>query len=147
MSLRIQSLTCVALALAVGCHQSPRRAAAPPKQQIAEMKTIENVDPRPAVMDPPPMLHDEAAPPKPKGLPWEEKQPVVLTAEDDKLRAALPFTPAIAMDPIDGSKISMLARTPTFEYKGHIYYFQNEENKKLFMSNPEQYAKGTFSHL
>jgi YHS domain-containing protein len=147
MSLRRSALVCLALSsLTLGCKQVARSSAQTPSVQ-AEMKTIDNIDPRPAVIDPPPMLHDEAAPPKPKGQPWEEKQPVVLTAEDEKMRAALPFTPAIAMDPIDGSKISMLAKTPTFEYKGHIYYFQTEENKKTFMANPEQYSKGTFSHL
>jgi YHS domain-containing protein len=51
------------------------------------------------------------------------------------------------MDPVDGSKISMRATTPTFEYKGKIYYFSNEENKRTFMANPEQYLKGGFLRL
>lgn len=113
----------------------------------AEMRTIDNVDPKPVVNDPPPMLREEAAPPKPTGQPWETKQPVPLTAEDERMRAALPFTPAIAMDPIDGSKISILARTPTFEYKGHVYYFSSEANKRAFAAAPEQYAKGLFKGL
>ncbi|GAC1436061.1 MAG: hypothetical protein NVSMB68_08180 [Thermoanaerobaculia bacterium] len=93
------------------------------------------------------MLHDEAAPPRPTGQPWEVKQPVVLTAQDDKIRAALPFAPAIAMDPIDGSKLSILANTPTLEHKGHIYYFSKEENKRTFAANPDQYSKGLFKGL
>ena len=69
---------------------------------------------------------------------------MLLTAEDDRVRAALPFAPAIAMDPIDGSKISILAHTPTFEYRGHIYYFSSVENKAKFAAAPDQYAKGIF---
>jgi YHS domain-containing protein len=133
--------------IALACHQGPKRAASPRAPTQAEMRTIDTVDPRPVVKDPPPMLQDEAPPPKPKGLPWEEKQPVLLTPEDEKLRAALPFAPAIAMDPIDGSKISILAHTPTYEYRGRIYYFSSEENKRAFAASPDQYTKGLFSHL
>jgi YHS domain-containing protein len=93
------------------------------------------------------MLFDEAPPPKPKVQPWEKPVAVVLSAEDDRLRASLPFSPAIAMDPIDGSKISMRATTPTFEYKGRIYYFSSEANRKTFMANPDQYLTGRFTQL
>jgi YHS domain-containing protein len=146
---QITSAFCVLFsALVFACHQAPKKPvnrSAP--VQHSEMRTIENIDPRPVVVDPPPMLRDEAAPPRPIGQPWEVKQPVPLTAEDEKVRAALPFSPAIAMDPIDGSKISILARTPTFEYKGHIYYFSSEESKKIFAAAPDQYAKGLFKGL
>jgi YHS domain-containing protein len=138
------------LVIAAACHQAPKKtasAAPAPQKKVGDMRSIDDIDPRPVVFDPPPMLRDEAAPPKPVGQPWEVKQPVPLTPEDEKMRAALPFTPAIAMDPIDGSKISMLARTPTFEYKGHIYYFSSEENKRAFASAPDQYVKGAFAHL
>lgn len=142
------AIACVLL-FAVACHQAPKQPANRSTAPVArsEMRTIDNIDPRPVVIDPPPVLREEAAPPKPTGQPWEVKQPVPLTPEDDKLRAALPFAPAIAMDPIDGSKISILAHTPTFEYKGHIYYFSSEENKKTFSSAPDQYAKGLFKGL
>jgi YHS domain-containing protein len=90
---------------------------------------------------------DEAPPPKPKLLPWETATPIVFSPEDEKLRSSLPFTPAIAMDAVDGSKISMLAATPTFEYKGKIYYFTNEANKRIFMANPEQFTKGGMMRL
>src|SRR5712691_6447975 len=143
----MRRLALLAAMLAVACHQAPKRAAARPVQKHSEMRTIDSVDPRPVVIDPPPVLRDEAAPPKPKGMAWETPQAVLLTAEDEKFRAALPFAPAIAMDPIDGSKVSILARTPTFEYKGHIYYFSSEENKRTFVANPEQYVKGAFAHL
>ena len=64
-----------------------------------------------------------------------------------KIRAALPFSPGIAMDPIDGSKISIRATTPIFEYKNRLYYFSSETNKRAFASNPEQFLKEGFTKL
>lgn len=93
------------------------------------------------------MLSDEAPPPKPKVMPWETEKPVILSPEDEKVRGALPFSPAIAMDPIDGSKISIRAATPTFEHKGKIYYFSSEANRRTFMSNPDAILKGGFTKL
>jgi YHS domain-containing protein len=113
----------------------------------SEMRTINSAPPRPAVLDAPPTLQDEAPPPKPKVMPWETPTPIVFTPEDEKLRASLPFTPAIAMDPIDGSKLSIRAATPTFEYKGKIYYFSSEENKRTFVAKPDEYMKGAFTKL
>lgn len=139
-----------ALVLAIlsltACSQAPdqqRTAAAEPMQ----MQTISSVPAQPAPLQPPPMLLDEAPPPKPKAMPWETPKPIVFSPEDEKLRAALPFSPAIAMDPIDGSKISIRATTPTFDYKGKIYYFSTEENKRTFASNPEHALKGGFMKL
>ena len=142
------AISCVLLAT-VACRQAPKQGANRSTAPLprAQMRTIDNIDPRPVVMDPPPVLREEAAPPRPTGQPWEVKQAVPLTAEDNKLRAALPFAPAIAMDPIDGSKLSIFARTPTFEYKGHIYYFSSDENKKTFAAAPDQYAKGLFKGM
>jgi YHS domain-containing protein len=112
------------------------------------MQTINNVATQPpAALPPPAMLQDEAPPPKPKTMPWETPTPIVFSPEDEKLRTSLPFTPAIAMDPIDGGKISIRATTPTFEYKNHIYYFSNEENRRQFMANPEAMLKGGFTKL
>jgi YHS domain-containing protein len=121
--------------------------SAPPLAEPTRVQTINTVRPVPAPLDPPPMLQDEAPPPKPKALPWETPTPIVFSPEDEKLRASLPFSPAIAMDPIDGSKISIRAATPTFEYKGKIYYFQTEANKRAFAANPEQFLKGGFMKL
>lgn len=111
------------------------------------MRTINSTPPRPAPLEQPPMLQDEAPPPKPKVMPWETPTPIVFSPEDEKLRAELPFSPAIAMDPIDGSKISMRATTPTFQFKNKIYYFSSEANRRTFMSNPEQYLKTGMTHL
>ncbi len=135
------------LLLAVSCGRAAPRGAAPTARPNAELRTIDNAPVQPGVIDPPPMLQDEAAPPKPKTLPWETPQPIVMSPEDEKVRANLPFAPAIAMDPIDGSKISIRATTPTLEYKGHIYYFSSEENKRTFVATPDQYTKGLFTHL
>ena len=138
-------LPLAALSLAVAACDS-----APPAQtsaQRAELRTINSAPPRPAQLNPPPMLSDEAPPPKPKALPWENPTPIVFSPEDEKVRAALPFSPAIAMDPLDGSKISIRATTPTFEYKGKIYYFANGANKRTFASNPEGVLKGGYIKL
>lgn len=123
---------------------------APPQQtsaQRAELRTINSVPPNPTVLDPPPVLSDEAPPPKPKALPWETPKAIVFSPEDEQVRASLPFSPAIAMDPIDGGKISIRATTPTFEYKGKIYYFSNEASKQLFAASPETYLKGGYMKL
>jgi YHS domain-containing protein len=132
-------------AFLLNCHDAPKRAPAkqPPH---SELRTIDNIDPRPVINDPPPMLRDEAPPPKPKGMPWEPPQPVPLTPEDERVRASLPFAPAIGLDPVDGSKISITAHTPILEYKGRLYYFSSEENERKFAATPEQYTKGPFSH-
>jgi YHS domain-containing protein len=143
--LLMRRLFVLAAALAAAaCNSNPSPAAA---QKQAEMRTINDVTPQPAKLQPPPMLTDEAPPPKPKALPWETPTPIVFSPEDEKVRASLPFTPAIAMDPIDGSKISIRAATPMFEYKGKIYYFSSEENKRTFMASPDQYLTGRFTRL
>ena len=135
------------VSLLSACTRSASRQQQPAEPQVMEMRTIESVDPRPQVLEPPPIITDEAPPPKPKVQPWETPKPIILSPEDDRLRASLPFVPAIAMDPVDGSKISMRANTPTFEYKGRIYYFQNENNKRAFAAAPDQYLTGRFTRL
>jgi YHS domain-containing protein len=118
-----------------------------PELKPSEMVSIHTTAPRPAPLPPPQMLTDEAPPPKPKVMAWEVAKPIVFSPEDEKVRAALPFSPAIAMDPIDGSKISIRAATPIFEYKGKIYYFSTEANKQQFASNPDAVLKGGLMRL
>jgi YHS domain-containing protein len=134
-------------AVACGGSKSATPEATTTDAELAGMQTIESVDPRPKVVDAPLVLSDEAPPPKPKQLPWQPPVVVVLTPEDEKVRAALPFSPAIAMDPVNGDKISIRAATPTFEYKGRVYYFANEENKRMFAANPEAATKGGYTKL
>jgi len=130
---------------ALACTRSaPRQRAARPAQ---EMQTVDSVDPRPAAIDPPPVLTDEGPAPKPKGNVLSEDAPPPPTPQDEALRASLPFAPAIALDPVDGSKISIRTRTPVAEYKGHFFYFSSEANKRTFLAGPEQYLKGVFAHL
>ena len=132
------------LVLLVACDATPP----PTRTPGPGVATIHTVPPKPAPLPQPPVLQDEAPPPKPKPLnQWHTPEPIVLTPEDEKLRAALPFSPAIAMDPIDGSKISITATTPTWEYKNKIYYFSNEANKQIFAANPEHSLKGGFMRL
>jgi YHS domain-containing protein len=143
--LRTPALIALA-AFAAGCGGN----AEPAKQSTvaAEMRTISSVDPRPTVMDAPPVLANDS--PTPKASQTERNagaEVVELTPEDEKLRSALPFAPAIAMDPVDGSKISIRATTPTFEYKGRVYYFSSPGNRAAFVGNPESFTKGRFSHL
>jgi YHS domain-containing protein len=135
----------LAAALAGGCGGKPKAAAASKPQ--SEMRTIDSSDLRPVTVDPPPMLTDEAPPIKTATGLAQADAPPPPTAADEALRASLPFTPAIAMDPIDGSKISIRASIPTVEYKNKLYYFANEDHKRAFVANPEQYTKGLFSHL
>lgn len=128
----------------LACDSAPRATQA----ASAQVQTIHSIPAQPAQLNPPPMLVDEAPPPKPKPLhQWDVPEPIIFSPEDEKLRAALPFTPAIAMDPIDGSKISIRAATPTFEYKGKIYYFSNEANKQQFAGNPDAVVKAGFTKL
>jgi len=134
----------VLILLAAACSRGPAPAAKQPAS--TEMRTIESIDPRPMRIDPPPTLPDEAAAPKPKDALLAQKM-IPLTEQDESVRAKLPFAPAIAMDPVDGSKISIRASTPTLEYKSRIFYFASEENKRTFGGNPEEFTKGLFSHL
>jgi YHS domain-containing protein len=131
-------------ALIAGCRKAPATAR---PQANAEMQTIDSANLQPATIDPPPMLTDEAPPLKPVANLAQAGAPPPPTPQDEALRASLPFSPAIAMDPVDGSKISIRASIPTLEYKNKLYYFANEDHKRTFIANPEQYTKGLFSHL
>src|SRR6476619_6490822 len=95
------------------CSREPQRAAAKPSEQPvakAEMQTIDSTDSRPVALQPPPVLPDEAPAPKPLNLAPNQEVPVLGT-QDERVRAQLPFAPAIALDPIDGLKVSIRAST------------------------------------
>lgn len=133
----------ITVLLAAACDSAP-----PQNAQQAQLQTVNSIPAQPAQLNPPPMLSDEAPPPKPKPInQWNIPEPVILSPEDEKVRGSLPFSPAIAMDPIDGSKISIRATTPTLEYKGKIYYFSSPENKQQFVANPEAVLKGGMMRL
>jgi YHS domain-containing protein len=130
----------VLLLFAAACRQS--HPATTPRAKV-EMRTLDTADARPVLNDPPPVLTDEAPPPKPNDAVAAQNQ-VPLTEADEQLRARLPFAPAIGLDPVDGAKISIRANTPTVEIKNRVYYFSSEANKRTFMASPQQYLKGVF---
>ncbi len=109
------------------------------------MKTIDNVPPMPTVMDPPPTLAEEGPQFKQTAGLAQPDAPPPPTEKDEQVRAALPFAPAIALDPVDGSKVSIRADTPAVMTKTKIYYFSSDENRRTFMASPEQYLKGLFA--
>ena len=129
-------LICAAI---LDCGRSAPRTRAP--RPASDIQTVDSVDSRPAALDPPPVLTDEGPAPKPKGNVLSEDAPPPPTPQDEALRASLPFAPAIGLDPVDGSKISIRATTPITEYKNKIYYFSSEANKRTFLANPEQFMK------
>ncbi|MGA7617156.1 MAG: YHS domain-containing protein [Thermoanaerobaculia bacterium] len=59
----------------------------------------------------------------------------------------LPFSPPIAMDPVDGAKIAITPSTPYVEYKGKYYYFGTRENERAFVADPEKYLHGQLVHF
>jgi YHS domain-containing protein len=142
-SARMKRIALIAIALAcVACSRSsPTRRVA---RSASDVQTIDNTPPAPAAITPPPVLTDEGPPPKAPGNVATSDAPPPPTPQDEAVRASLPFAPAIALDPVDGSKISIRATTPTAEYKGHIFYFSSEANKRTFLASPDQYLKGAF---
>lgn len=134
----------VALMILTGCTRStaaPRKA----RQTTTDVQTIDNADPRPAVLDPPPVLTDEGPAPKPKVDITAEDAPPPPNAQDEALRSSIPFAPAISLDPVNGTKISIRANTVMHEYKGHLFYFSGQDSKRTFIANPEQFTKGVFA--
>ncbi|MCU1347327.1 MAG: hypothetical protein JWO56_357 [Acidobacteria bacterium] len=126
--------------LMADCARSGKPAGV---QADPNFRTIDNTDMRRTAMDPPPTLNDMTPVPKPKGVPGA----TVAQATDTAPLANVPFAPAIAMDPVDGSKIPITVNTPTYELKGHVYYFGSEANRKTFETDPTNYLRGAFSHL
>lgn len=130
----------VTIAFLQGCARSN---AAP--QQSTDVQTIDSADLRPAPMQPPPVLTDEGPAPKPKTDVMSPDAPPPPTAADEAMRAALPFAPAIALDPVSGVKISIRSNTLTYEFKGRIFYFSSEDSRRTFIASPLEYTKGVFS--
>lgn len=135
-------LVFVCLVLACPRAPAPARPTAP---RAADVKTIDTTPPQPAALQPPPVLTDEAPPPKTSTNLMQADAPPPPTPQDEAVRAALPFSPAIGLDPVNGQKISIRATTPMVELKGRIYYFSSEENKRTFVASPAQYLHGPFA--
>lgn len=139
------SLACLTLSLLTGCSD-PSGADA---QETTEITTLETSPPelRP-VIDPPQIEFDSGPAP---ALEVEGSGTGTQTAEageEEEMSpwvSDLPFSPKIAMDPVDGSKISIRAETPIAEYKGRIYYFGSEANRREFIRGPDQFLSGPFA--
>ena len=129
----------------VACHGAPSSPIRPAAPQAAEVKTIDSTPPQPAALQPPPVLTDEAPPPKSTVGQMTLDAPPPPTPQDEAVRASLPFSPAIGLDPVTGQKISIRASTPMAEMKGRVYYFSSEENKRTFMADPTPYLHGVFA--
>lgn len=138
-------------AILAGCDSPGTRP-----QQPIEIQTVETAPARLSAIDPPPTLRDNLAPrpafPATTTAGEPAKAPPAGTAPqppatEDEMRAKtnLPFTPLIAMDPVDGSKVSITADTPVFSYKDRWYYFSSAANKATFRANPEAYSTGSLA--
>lgn len=121
--------------LLLSCKDRPTNSAR------VDARTIENTPVAVVPIEPPPTVNEEITPVLPKMASEEEKARIAALGQ----RVELPFAPAIAMDPVDGSKVSIRANTPMVEYKKHVYYFSSLANKAQFGANPEQFTKGALA--
>ncbi|MFN2238863.1 MAG: hypothetical protein ABR524_05695, partial [Thermoanaerobaculia bacterium] len=107
------------LLLSAGCDQTPRQQNA-----ALEVRTLESVGVRPAPIDPPPVLEEQTLPQRPvpgqttaKAAKGDAKQQQPSPEEALRARVNLPFAPSIAMDPVDGSKVSITKDTPIYSFE------------------------------
>jgi YHS domain-containing protein len=124
--------------------------AAAQKQQV-EIRTVENSAVNSIPIEAPPMITEQATelrPPDklgPDGKPI--KQPAATPSPEGEAEQPImmPFAPLIAMDPVDGSKVSIRVGTPVTEYNDRFYYFSSPANKATFLADPKTYATGSLS--
>jgi YHS domain-containing protein len=128
-----------------GCQQQVPQAAP------AEIHTLENTPVKTIATETLPVLREEsmelkaAADAPPAGAPTPKPTPTLAPGASPRPQEKieqLPFAPLIAMDPVDGSKVSIRVETPTTEYKNRVYYFSSEANLRSFQAAPETYLKG-----
>lgn len=140
-------LLIVAVALTAACD-SGRPVPVASAQQV---HTIENTPLRMTTIEVPPTVREQqvASTQEKTNDPFGRRDPKPETTSTnlDELNQQmdLPFAPAIAMDPVDGGKVSVRANTPVVEYKKKLYYFTSEQNRRAFMAAPEQYLKGNLA--
>jgi YHS domain-containing protein len=140
---------CLAILL-IGCEQQATRPR-------VEIQTVDDAPMRRIQTEPPPQLAEAGTatptpmatptpqPPqrRPTGSPTASPSPSVAPAA----LTNLPFVPAIAMDPVDGSKIPIGLETPYLELKNRIYYFSSDANRRAFMADPDRYLKGQLTRF
>lgn len=134
---RFAAFAALALALASACHPEE------PATRVAEVRTVENSELGSIPVEAPPVLEEQVPLPVPTpGAATSTQTPAQAKEEALARRMDLPFAPAIAMDPVDGAKVSITTVTPVTEYKDKIYYFSSAGNRQTFLANPETYLKG-----
>lgn len=133
----------VILLLLAGCQQQN-----PEYVQTQKIRTIEN-QPIPTIpLEELPVIREESMELKPTQLVDDKTKkkgfrPETATKDADlQEKMELPFAPLIAMDPVDGSKVSIRVETPTTEYKNRLYYFSTEENRRVFSAEPDKFLTG-----
>lgn len=127
--------------LAAACAQ-PK--ASPPTP--VDVRTIENtpinalpIEPLPTIDEPP--GEGPVAVATTDTTATSARSKPVSKQEELARKMNLPFAPAIAMDPVDGNKVSIGPETPVVEYKNRLYYFGSVRNKQAFLANPDTYLK------
>lgn len=141
MNRAIPTTGLILILMTAACDDSDRNGREP-----QEIRTIENSPARLRPIEKPPEVDFTATRPvSPEALRAEavaaadpEERPT------DQWTMNLPFAPHIAMDSVDGSKIPITRNTPIAEYKGRIFYFSSEANRREFIRNPENYLTGPF---
>jgi YHS domain-containing protein len=139
MTLKTLSVV-VMTALWAACAQKPAAPGPGPAPPV-EMRTIENTPIETVPVEAPPQITDQQAEPKLRD-PHADEAAKQRAEEDLRKQVSLPFSPAIAMDPVDGAKVSIRSDTPVLEYQNKIYYFASAGNRAAFRANPQQYVKG-----
>lgn len=138
----------LSLLLVPGCTSD----SATDEGERLEVRTIDNSPTELRTIQKPPMIEFDEGP-APELIPDEVNEAPV---DENKARASnekdsaqwtqnLPFSPKIAMDPVDGSKLSIRRTTPIAEYKSRIYYFSSEANRREFIRSPDDYLSGKFA--
>ena len=136
------------LPAAVACQPASARA------EPEDLRTVENVAANSMPVEPPPMITEQATelraaePLGPDGKPIKGARATATPGGvegDEEPVIEMPFAPLIAMDPVDGSKVSIRVGTPMTEFSDRLYYFGSEANRKAFLAEPEKYAKGSLS--
>ncbi|MEO8217506.1 MAG: YHS domain-containing protein [Acidobacteriota bacterium] len=141
----------VAVLLGAGCEQQT------PVTRVQDVRTVDNTPTRVTAVQILPVLREEATEIKPPEQLDADGKPIPPKAGKEPKPAKtsgtpqnstpneLPFAPLIAMDPVDGAKVSIRIGTASTEYKNKLYYFSSPETKKLFLGDPEKYSKGTLA--
>lgn len=135
---RLLATAAISLLAGVACQQQE------PATQPQEMRTIENVQGAAVPIEPQQSLEEVVPVPAASTTASGADRKTAAQAKEEALtrRMDLPFAPAIAMDPVDGQKVSITTLTPTTEYKDKIYYFSSDANRREFLAHPDGFVKG-----